>query len=63
MTLFEVAREITRRLASVFLRDRRITLRGAIFISIGSMVGAGILALFEEAGGIIIGSCAVMIES
>ena len=30
----------------------RITLRGAIFIGIGSMVGAGIFALFGEAGAI-----------
>jgi amino acid transporter len=28
----------------------RITLRGAVFIGIGSMVGAGIFALFGEAG-------------
>ena len=28
----------------------KITLRGAIFIGIGSMVGAGIFALFGEAG-------------
>jgi amino acid transporter len=30
----------------------KITLRGAIFLGIGSMVGAGIFALFGEAGGI-----------
>ena len=30
--------------------QRKITLRGAIFIGIGSMVGAGIFALFGEAG-------------
>ena len=29
-----------------------ITLRGAIFIGIGSMVGAGIFALFGEAGAV-----------
>jgi amino acid transporter len=29
---------------------RALTLRGAIFIGIGSMVGAGIFALFGEAG-------------
>lgn len=32
------------------VRERTITLRGAIFIGIGSMVGAGIFALFGEAG-------------
>lgn len=31
---------------------KTITLRGAIFIGIGSMVGAGIFALFGEAGAI-----------
>ena len=31
---------------------RSITLRGATFIGIGSMVGAGIFALFGEAGAI-----------
>ena len=30
----------------------KLTLRGAIFIGIGSMVGAGIFALFGEAGAI-----------
>ena len=30
----------------------RITLRGAVFIGIGSMVGAGIFALFGQAGAI-----------
>ena len=29
----------------------KMTLMGAIFIGIGSMVGAGIFALFGEAGG------------
>jgi amino acid transporter len=32
--------------------SRTITLRGAVFIGIGSMVGAGIFALFGEAGAI-----------
>jgi len=30
--------------------EKRLTLRGAVFIGIGSMVGAGIFALFGEAG-------------
>ena len=30
--------------------DKKISLRGAVFIGIGSMVGAGIFALFGEAG-------------
>jgi hypothetical protein len=30
----------------------KITLRGAVFIGIGSMVGAGIFALFGQAGAI-----------
>lgn len=34
------------------LEKRKLTLRGAIFIGIGSMVGAGIFALFGEAGAI-----------
>jgi amino acid transporter len=33
-------------------KEGKITLRGAIFIGIGSMVGAGIFALFGEAGAI-----------
>ena len=32
--------------------EKKMTLRGAIFIGIGSMVGAGIFALFGEAGDI-----------
>lgn len=32
--------------------EKKMTLRGAIFIGIGSMVGAGIFALFGEAGAI-----------
>ena len=33
-------------------KKAKITLRGAIFIGIGSMVGAGIFALFGQAGAI-----------
>lgn len=33
-------------------QERKITLRGAVFIGIGSMVGAGIFALFGQAGAI-----------
>lgn len=42
--------EITLDQEAAAVNKKTITLRGAIFIGIGSMVGAGIFALFGEAG-------------